>query len=192
MKELFLNELCNIRIGISKFEECEEKIPHYYLIQLKNIDENGIIIEDFKNVDKNAVQLNHIIRENEVIFKAKSVNNAAAIIKENDKFIATFHFLILSLKSNDVLEPEYLCWYLNQKYAQAYFRKIGAGSVQPIITKQDLGGLKIKVPTIEKQHQIVNIYKSWIKEQQLLKEKIEIKDKYIRKMLEMIVKGNLK
>lgn len=192
MKELFLNQLCNIRIGISNFEECEEEIPHYNLIQLKNVDENGIIIEDFKTIDKNTVQENHIIRENEVIFKAKSVNNAAAIIKEDNKFTATFHFLILSLNGDNVLLPEYLCWYLNQRHAQGYFRKIAAGSVQPIITKQDLGGLKIMIPPIQKQRQIVNIYESWIKEQQLLKEKIDIKDKYIRKMLEMLMKDNLK
>lgn len=193
MKELFLNQLCNIRIGISNFEECEEKDPHYNLIQLKNVDENGIIIEDFKMINKNTVQENHIVRDNEVIFKAKSANNAATIIpKDDNKYVATSHFLIITLKSNDVLMPEYLSWYLNQRNAQAYFRKIAVGSVQPIITKQDLGGLKIMVPPIEKQRQIVNIYESWIKEQQLLKEKIYIKDKYIRKMLEMIMKDNLK
>lgn len=192
MEELLLNQMCNIRIGISNVEDGEKTDPKYYLIQLKNVNVDGIIDRDLRTVHIKNVQLNHIIKEDEVIFKAKSINNAAAIIKENkenNEFIATFHFLILTLKNKEILIPEYLCWYLNQKPAQAYFRKIGAGSAQPIITKQDLGGLKIIVPPITKQQQIVNMYDLWTKEQQLLKEKIDIKDKYIRKMLEMLMTG---
>lgn len=192
MKELLLNQMCNIRIGISNVEDGEKTDPKYYLIQLKNVDEDGVISGELKTVHIKNVQLNHIIKEDEVIFKAKSINNAAAIIKENrenNEFIATFHFLILTLNNKEIVIPEYLCWYLNQRYAQAYFRKIGAGSAQPIITKQDLGGLKIIVPPITKQKQIVNMYSLWTKEQELLKEKIYIKDKYIKKMLEMLMTG---
>lgn len=192
MEKRLLKQMCSIRTGISIIKEGDNTDPEYPLIQLKDISDDGILNKDLKKVNIKNLLHNHIIKKDEIIFKAKSINNAAVIIKEDGKFITTSHFLILSVKDKETLIPDYLCLYLNQKDAQRYFRKIGAGTSSPIITKQDLGRLKIIVPPLEKQQQIVDIHNLWAKEKELLKEKIDVKNEYIKEMLEMLITGILK
>lgn len=192
MEKRLLKQICSIRTGISIIKEGDNTDPEYPLIQLKDISDDGILNKDLKKVNIKNLLHNHIIKKDEIIFKAKSINNAAVIIKEDGKFITTSHFLILSVKVLEILIPDYLCLYLNQKNAQRYFRKIGAGTSSPIITKQDLGRLKIIVPPLEKQQQIVDIHNLWAKEKELLKEKIDVKNEYIKEMLEMLITGILK
>ncbi|HBJ2608368.1 hypothetical protein FDA77_07065 [Clostridium botulinum] len=192
MEEILLKRVCSIRTGVSVIKEGSSIDSAYSLIRLKDISDDGILNTNLKKVSIKKLLYDHIIKKDEVIFKAKSINNVAAIIKEDGKFITTSHFLILSVKDEKILMPDYLCLYLNEKNAQRYFKKIGAGTSSPIITKQDLERLKIIVPSLEKQQRVVEIYNLWFKEKELLKEKIEIKDKYIKEMIEMLMTGILK
>jgi restriction endonuclease S subunit len=178
----FLKDICDIRTGISSLNEGKEGDPKYSLIQLKDVNDDGFIEKDLGEVFISKLPLSQVLRKNEILLKAKSSNNTAAIIDKDGPYIATSHFLILSV-INKKITPSYLWWYLNQRIAQRYFNKMASGGMMPIIKKGDLDDLEVIVPPESKQEKIVEAYKLWIREKDLLKEKIELKEKYIKEYL---------
>ncbi len=177
-----LKKFCEVRTGISLLREGKEDDLKCYLIQLKDVNDDGFIEDDLKVIYIEKLPENQIIKKNEILFKAKSSNNMAAIMEKEGLYITTSHYLILKVK-NEKIDVNYLWWYLNQRIAQKHFKRLASGGMMPIVKKSDLENLKVIVPPLEKQKQIVEAYRLWLREKELLKEKIQLKDRYIKEFL---------
>ena len=75
--------------------------------------------------------------------------------------------------------PEFLAWQLNHVDAQRYFAMCSQGSAAPSITKSQLGNLPIVVPPIEQQALMVKLADAATREQQLLNQLIENRQRMI-------------
>ena len=144
------------------------------IIQLKNVDARGNLdTSDLQQSDL-AIWEAKLVRQGDVIFKAKTNHPVAAVIKEELKStIVTAHYFILRIKDSSVL-PGYIAWYLNQKPAQMYFDKHAGGTRIQVVNMQTLGNLSIAIPSLEVQKKIVNLYDLHQREEalvDLLKEK---------------------
>ena len=143
------------------------------VIQLKDVVENGMILYDnLLKVDLQNLNLTSLdtLKKGDILFKAKSNRRIAAVIdRDLHNTLATAHYLILRITKKNIL-PEYIAWYLNQKDAQNYFMKRAEGSNLPVVNKKIISDLDIKVPSIEKQKIIIDIYKLYLKEKQLLRQ----------------------
>lgn len=144
------------------------------IIQLKDVDTKGNLnTSDLQQSDL-AVWEAKLVRQGDVIFKAKTNHPVAVVIKEDLKnTIVTAHYFILRIKDSSVL-PGYLAWYLNQKPAQMYFDKHAGGTRIQVVNMQALGNLSIAIPSLEVQKKIVSLYDLHQREEtlvDLLKEK---------------------
>lgn len=111
----------------------------------------------------------------DLIFMAKGTRNHAAVIADvPSNTVCTPNFYHIRLKPEAFrLMPEFLAWQLNHVDAQRYFASCSQGSVAPSITKSQLGDLPIVIPSIEQQKLMVKLSDAATREQQLLNELIE-------------------
>lgn len=179
-----LKKVADIRSGFLPRNNMEGS-KQIYLIQLKDMDDNGLLdYENLKPVSIDEGIAVPFLKEGDVIFKAKSHKRFASCIKKNhpNNITATSHFLIVQNASDEVL-PEFVAWYLNQKNAQDFLTMHASGTVIPIVTAKALGNLPITIPTLQKQKEIVEIYKLFNREKELMKQLIDKKERFLQKVL---------
>lgn len=139
-----------------------------YVVQMRNIDAEGKIdvksLTLAKSVRENSVDR---LRQNDILFIAKGSNNTASLVEgfTKDTVCAPhfFHLRIKQNKQNSVL-AEFICWQLNQKPAQRYFKVSAEGSLQVSIRKKVLEETPFTLPDFETQEKIVNLHRCAMKE----------------------------
>ncbi|MGP8288785.1 restriction endonuclease subunit S [Vreelandella zhanjiangensis] len=117
----------------------------------------------------------------DILFMAKGTRNGAAVIRElphNTVCTPNFYHIRLTPSACNVI-PEFLAWQLNHVDAQRYFAMCSQGSAAPSITKSQLGNLPIVVPPIEQQTLMVKLADAATREQQLLNQLIENRQRMI-------------
>lgn len=101
----------------------------------------------------------HILRNNEILFSAKGVNNYSVVYKRNyeNECIASSSFLVLTINNENKISPEYLCWFLNNPDTMKTLKTSSKGSAIQSISKSSIEDLEIIIPSIEKQRLIVEL-----------------------------------
>lgn len=139
-----------------------------YVVQMRNIDAEGRI--DIKSLTlAKSVRENSLdrLRQNDIVFIAKGSNNTASLVEglTKDTVCAPhfFHLRIKPNKQNSILAG-FICWQLNQKPAQRYFKVSAEGSLQVSIRKKVLEETPFVLPDLETQIKIVNLHRCAMKE----------------------------
>jgi len=127
-------------------------------------------------------RLSHLLKYGEVIIAGKGYRFFAWSYDESQgKCITSSLFYVLTFKSKLVL-PDFFTLQFNSKKIQKMLKVETAGASVPIINRRAILELDIKVPNIEKQKEIIAIWKTMSKEvaltEQLLDKKI-IRNKFI-------------
>jgi len=99
--------------------------------------------------------------------------------------MVTNHFFILKLKSN-LVDTEYLRWYLNHNDARRYFITKTGIALIPTITKKILEELEIPVPDKNTQKAIVEIDRLLKREKKILD---EIREKRFFMIQNLLIKA---
>lgn len=180
-------DVCTLKSG---FQGKTSEGEAFKIIKLKDVTKDGIIkYEELESFDTDKMNEKFLLKKGDIILKAKSGDNTAALIKEDiENVVATSHFIVITVNDDSMLNPEYLVAYLNSEYAQDYFKKHAEGTTLPIVKIKTLEELEIKELVMEKQLVVANMYKL-IKEEKLTMEKlIENREKqfkaYLREVLE--------
>ena len=146
-----------------------EEAGAYRVIQMKDILDDGAL--DFNGAYKinlPSIQDDYLLRSGDVLFKCRGEDNKAILIVDPpEKTIVSSHFYILRVSSRQLL-PEFLAWYLNQPSAQGYFLKTSVGTQIRMISKKSLGEMEVSLPRVERQRKIVNLFRLYCREDQLL------------------------
>mgnify|MGYP003115167762 CR=1 FL=1 len=117
----------------------------------------------------------------DILFMAKGTRNDAAVVRKlphNTVCTPNFYHIRLTPSACNVM-PEFLAWQLNHVDAQRYFAMCSQGSVATSITKSQLGNLPIVVPSIEQQTLMVKLADAATREQQLLNQLIENRQRMV-------------
>lgn len=170
-----LKELCGIKSGYQgKMQEGEK----YEIIKMKDVEKDGVInYKDLETFDTEKEPTKFLLQKGDVILKARSGDNTAALINEDvENVVAAPHFMILKIKSIEEIEselkkeklnmeykhmelqPGYLELYLNSEYAQEYFKTNSEGTTLPIIKSKTLGELDIKLIPKDEQLKLIEAY----------------------------------
>ena len=154
-------------------------------IKLKDVTRDGIInYEELSTFSSEKVHEKYILKKNDIIIKAKSGDNTAAIIDEDtENIVVTSHFIVIKVQDESIIDPEYLVMYLNSDYAQDYFNTYREGTTIPIIKMKTLENLPIKVLPIEKQKELAKIYKLLNEEKITMQQLIKAREKQFKQHL---------
>jgi len=85
--------------------------------------------------------------------------------------------------------PEFLAWQLNQRPLQTYFDRAAEGSVTKSVRRAVLGEARINIPPLEKQQQILALYKTLQKEKSLYADLIRNGEKLMNSIASQIMAG---
>lgn len=167
-----LSEICNLKGGFQG--KITEGGNVFKLIKLKDVNSDGVINYDELDYFTPEKEMNdkYVLKKGDVILKAKSGDNIAAIIDGNeDNIVATSHYIILTVKDVSVLNPEYLEVYLNSEYAKEYYIRNSEGTSLSIIKLKAIEDMEIKLVDLKKQKEISKVY-NLMKEEKKIVEKI--------------------
>lgn len=157
---------------IPKGESFSSTKTNYLYLRLSDI-------ADLEHIDYNALKCiseelydklsRYEIKDGQIVFSIAGTIGRVFIVKgipEGKRIILTENCAKLQSKSNEVL-PEYISLILNCDFVQ---KQIGQSRIQTTIPKiglERIGKIKIpEIPEINRQEQIVSLYKKEIKKQQ--------------------------
>lgn len=163
-----LREIADFRVGY-QFRGKVESVPTgtVHVVQIKDIEADLRI----RAAELVTVHLDrpdpYLIQAGDVLFLSRGRHLYSVVVPEVEpNTIATGYFFILKPKAHAVL-PEYLAWSLNQPDFQESLRPFHRGSHIPMVSRTDVENLRIEVPQLDVQRQILTLNELQCREGQL-------------------------
>lgn len=144
------------------------------VLQMKDLP-GGMILSSGTpdRISAPVIKSRYLLNPNDIIFRSRGQTNTAVILKADlGAVVAAAPLMTLRVPSKELL-PDYLCWWMNQPAAQQHFSRHAKGTSVRMISREALETLEVPVPTIEKQHQIVELALLGEREQELLEKLAE-------------------
>ena len=150
------------------------------VIQMRDLTEdNKLSHRNLITTTMNDLSDRHLVKRRDLIFRSRGQTTTAAIIDtEIGPAVVAAPLLRVRVTSKHVL-PEYLCWFVNQPLAQAFLHSRATGTAMTLIGKSALDALEVPLPDLETQERIVALADLSNKEQRLMKELAEKKEKLV-------------
>lgn len=159
---LFIKDIAKIRTGVFGKNQAN---PDLFYIQGNDFDSARRWLDHLKPALVLEGSLNkHVLQEGDVLFVAKGREFfAVAYDCRYHPAVASGTFLILEVDKDKVVSA-FLTWYLNHPKTNELLKQLSRGSSMPMISKSTLGGIEIKIPSIDVQRKI--LYVSSLQERQ--------------------------
>ena len=144
------------------------------VLRIPNIGEGVIDFSDLKYMQGELGNSSHEVFENDILMirsnGSRDLVGKCAIVPALERRFAYASFLI-RIKASDKVLPNYLVRYINSSMARGQlFAKAKSSSGIHNINSKELGSIRIDVPTIQEQTEILKIIEP------LIKKELDIKD----------------
>lgn len=144
------------------------------VLRIPNIGEGVIDFSDLKYMQGELENSSHEVFENDILIirsnGSRDLVGKCAIVPALERRFAYASFLI-RIKASDKVLPNYLVRYINSSMARGQlFAKAKSSSGIHNINSKELGSIRIDVPTIEEQTEILKIIEP------LIKKELDVKD----------------
>lgn len=149
------------------------------VIQPKNIA-NKVLKEEPVYVDEEQITSldRHLLQSGDILLSNKGLKFASILYEGMPGLaIASSSFFVLSPNKNMIL-PEYLLWYLNQKSTLDNLLKLVSGSTIPSLSKTAFERFTLPLPELEVQKRIVEMVQAVKAERIELENLIEKRQEY--------------
>jgi len=190
--EVRIKDMATVQVGYSFRSRLEAlKEGSVAVIQMKDLlDDNTVGCEGLTKIDMDSVKEHHLVSKGDLVFRSRGLVSNAAILLENPGMavVAAPLLRIRVTKPNRIL-PEYLNWYLSQREAQVFLTSRAIGTAQKMISKEVLEDLRVVLPSLEKQKNIVELASLAAREQTISSLLAEKRKQYISMALTRFAKG---
>ena len=155
-------------------EKCDYNNNGTPVLRIPNIGEDVIDFSDLKYMQGELENSSHEVFENDILIirsnGSRDLVGKCAIVPALERRYAYASFLI-RIKASDKVLPKYLVRYINSSMARGQlFAKAKSSSGIHNINSKELGSIRIDVPTIEEQTEILKIIDP------LIKKELDVKD----------------
>ena len=131
------------------------------------------------------------LMQGDILFLLRGNHNFAAYIDQVlVPAVISPHFFLIRINKDVDLMSEFLAWQINQTPAQHYFKIAAEGSLQRSIKRPVLEQLKVVIPDMEKQKQIVNVNTLTVRETNLYHSLIKNRKQMLNGMAMDLLKLN--
>lgn len=143
------------------------------VLRIPNIGEGVIDFSDLKYMQGELENSSHEVFENDILIirsnGSRDLVGKCAIVPALERRFAYASFLI-RIKASDKVLPNYLVRYINSSMARGQlFAKAKSSSGIHNINSKEIGSIRIDVPTIEEQTEILKIIEPLIKKELAVK-----------------------
>lgn len=166
-----LGEISEIQVGYQSREGIRAHPDgSHYLLQAR--DFNNLHNVDWSNLTRftptGSVNRSNI-KQGDVLFLARGQENFSYLVNHDvPNILVSNSFYILRVKSQLVVLPKYLAWWINQTTAQDFFKLSRRVGMVPLLPVSDLSRLEVPIPSIEIQNKIGDLELLRKKESDLL------------------------
>lgn len=182
-KKVILKSILSYQ-GLTSGYSFRGKIKHLHnggvrVIQLKDFEDNYTYIgNDCYLVDSDMIKSKYYLESGDILFTGKGTNNFAIVFKniDNTPTIASSALFVVKVDQN-IANPNYVAWYINQSKVQNYFKTNEAGTYNTSINKTTLEETPIVLPSLEMQTKIAKIAKLHNQELAINNRLMELKNK---------------
>ncbi|MEN8265269.1 MAG: restriction endonuclease subunit S, partial [Nitrospirota bacterium] len=140
------------------------------IIQMRDFDDNkSLNNRELSRVKLAEVADRYLVNKNDVLFLSRGHSNFAFPVTASlERTITASYFFILKIRSDKIL-PEYLAWWINQAPVQKYLHSSARrGTHMPLVPKSAFEDLKVHVPDINTQKNIIELNGLLDRENELL------------------------
>ena len=182
-KKVILKSILSYQ-GLTSGYSFRGKIKHIYnggvrVIQLKDFENNYTDIgNDCYFVDSDMIKSKYYLKSGDILFTGKGTNNFALVFRSKDDIptIASSALFVIKVDQN-LANPNFIAWYINQSKVQNYFKTNEAGTYNTSINKTTLEETPIVLPSLEVQSKIAKIANLHNQELALSNKIIELRNK---------------
>lgn len=157
---MFLADVAQISSGFLYLEEkkASQEQDTLYFIQPKDIDRGKVKWGQLSPVAATARNKSDILSEGDILLRAKGVPHTAVLLDKPSKdVLAGSQFFVVKPKQ-DIVTPEYMTWYINQKPTQDYLNQMSQGTNIKQLRKNMISYLPLEIPPIVIQKKVVHLY----------------------------------
>ncbi|MBP2025288.1 restriction endonuclease subunit S [Peptoniphilus stercorisuis] len=148
----------------------------YKLLTVNAIDNYGNInldkLDDFYSNEKISNQ--YLTKKGKIYIRMNEPYTSIYIDEENEGILFPAYFVEIELRNINFL-PEYIDWYLNSDKNKRNYLKAQSGTLIPSINQKIIREIEIPEKTLEEQEKILNVYKLFKKQMELL-DNLKIKE----------------
>lgn len=153
------------------------------VIQMKDLKDDVVCFDDLTQVNNIKPKKQHFVQKGDIIFRSRGQKTTAAIIDDvPENVIVAGPLIYLRITSKDIL-PEYLLYCINQPKSQSYFASRSKGTLIKMLNKQDLEDFEVYLPDLERQKNIIQIYKMMSREKEILNLIWQKRESYLHEIL---------
>ena len=177
-----LKDIALVQMGLSFRSRIEpEADGNVAVIQMRDLTEdNKLDHSNLTTININDINERHLVKYKDLVFRSRGKTTTATIIdNEPGRTVVSAPLFLIRTTSQKVL-PEYLYWFINQSSSQAFLHSRATGTAMTMIGKSVLDALEIPLPDLETQKQIVTLADLLNKEQRLMRDLAEQKEKLVK------------
>lgn len=164
-----LGDLSSVHSGVTPRGGLDVSARGVLAIQLRDVTPEGAInFASVSRVEAEGISERHLVGPGDVLFRSRGVHTYASALNDqlNEPAIAIMPLFIIR-PDNDVIDAEYLAWFLNQPAAQRHFAQGATGTKLRMISKPVLEEVQIDLPPLRVQRSIAALSILAAKEQAL-------------------------
>lgn len=176
MKEL--QDLAQIQVGftLSRTKATPSSLENYTYktLSINVFPSSGIETSqgcENLHISSEKISDTYFTQEGDVLIRLRDPIRSLYISQKSTGLLISSLIVIVRVDKKQIL-GEFLAYYLNSSLPQTYFQSKVRGTTIPMIRVSDLKELKIPLPTLQRQKQIVALMQESDKELSLLKEMI--------------------
>lgn len=137
-----------------------EPEKEFIYIDISSVDNKAFTITDYKIISGKTApsRARRLVKIGDVLISTVRPNLKSFCIIDDERFnnqICSTGFAVL--RSKEIIQPRFLFFYALSDIFVSELTKLMEKSQYPSITQTDLGYIKVPLPSIEKQQEIVNI-----------------------------------
>ena len=154
-----LADVAEITVGLSTPGAIQhEPAGRFLVIQPRHVHESGrpvsFGVDHDTRMDLSDRALHYCIQAGDVLFMSRGEKNRAARIDQCvPNAVPTVAFFVLRPRP-ELVDAEYLAWFLNQAPTQAAISQVRTGAGTPMVQRALFEGLSIPLPPLAEQQQI--------------------------------------
>ena len=177
-----LKDIALVQTGLSFRSRIEPDADgNVAVIQMRDLTEdNKLDCRNLTTVNINDLNEHHLVQCKDLVFRSRGKTTTAAIIDQEPGQAVVAAPLFIIRATSEKLLPEYLYWFIILSSSQAFLHSRATGTAMTVVGKSALDALEIPLPNLETQEQIVALADLLNKEQRLMKNLAEQKEKLVK------------
>ena len=186
-----LNDIAEIKTGLvlnrKKADMSKEQKLYYSVVSLKSFNEDAVYDNTFADefISNEQIKEDYQVKQGDILLRLREPNFAVYIDKEYENLI--YPSLMVRVKLQDSrFDPHFIARYLNSTTVKKALSTELSGTTIPMIKVADVNEIKIPLTNLDKQKKIVEYLKLAHKENELLQNLIDQKQKYSKEIFETL------